>query len=222
MTWRNMNWRNMTWRRMTLRKLTCCIAIAGAICFGAAPAWTQNEGATLPNRDNAFTRSGASAKASRPTPPRTAHAAPRRDRHASRPRRSNIPVAAVAPQPAAPEAVEPAETAWPNAQDNVGAAGLIPVVVKTVREMVQPPPEAEAVHANELSDIDLAAGPIERSERIASTDGRASVDEEPRMVRLAAFADTMKTIGGASWLEPLLLLIAGASAAAAAMRVFAA
>jgi hypothetical protein len=212
----------MTLREMTLRKLTGCIAIAGAICFGTAPAWTQNEGATLPNRDNAFTRSGLSAKASRPTTSRIAHAAPRRDRHAARPRSPRNPVAAIAPQPVAPELVEPAQTAWPNAQDNVGAAGLIPVVVKTVREMVQPPPENEAVHANELSEIDLGAGPILRSERIAATDGRASVDEEPRIARLASFADTMKTIGSASWLEPLLLLIAGAMAAAAAMRVFAA
>src|SRR5262245_51896288 len=110
----NVNWLRMSWfigsggRGHAIR-----IVAAIAIFFGAAPAWTQNEGAARPNPQNAFSRSSVSGNLAHYIQPQAAQAAPRRDRHtprmrASSPRKS---VTAAAPQPAAPEAPGPAKPA---------------------------------------------------------------------------------------------------------------
>ena len=124
-----------------------------------------------------------------------------------------------APQPAIP--------AWPNAEASAGTGAILPVVVKTVREMAEPEADTPLVHANELSDLDMAAKPLPaealtaQAESLGVTDGRAVIDDgDFRESRLTAFAETLNSIGHASWLEALLLAMAGAIAAMTAMRVF--
>ncbi len=222
MNWRKITSRNTKWRSSRARNIRLA-AVAAAIFFGAVPAWPQNEGATAPNPANAFARSGNTGSVAQHLRPQAAQATPRRERHTPRVRAysSRKSMAAAAAPPAAPEVTESTEWAWPSAQENVGASGLIPVVVRTVREMVEPHPEMPAVHANELSDIDLAAAPVENRHRIATTDGRADADEEPRGFRFAAFVENARAVGSIVWLEPVLLVLAAAIAAVAAGRVFA-
>jgi hypothetical protein len=129
----------------------------------------------------------------------------------------------------------------------------MPVIVKTVRELAEPEPDAPLVHANELSDLDMAAKPLAakplaakplaakplaakplapkplpakaltaQAESVGITDGRATGDGgDFRESRFAAFAETLNSVVHASWLEALLLAMAGAIAAVTAMRVFA-
>jgi hypothetical protein len=216
------------------------VLATAAILFGAPPAWTQNEGVGAPNPENTFHSSTVASYFSRFARPQTAQAAPRNiQRQTQRVRMSRAkkplekPVEASAPQPPAeadaappvsPAFADTQEPSWPNAQENVGAAGLVPVVIKTVREIIEAESETPVVREHELSDLDLAARPVASRDElpVAATDGRADADEEWRGNRFAAFAENVKAIGSASWLEPVLLVLAGAFAAAAAMRVFAA
>jgi hypothetical protein len=94
--------------------------------------------------------------------------------------------------------------------------------------MAEPEPEISLVYENELSDIDIAAKPLAaqplpgQPEAVDVTDGRA-IGDDPDFLgdRFAAFAENVKAIGNASWLEALVLALAGAIAAVTAMRVFA-
>ncbi|MET0869009.1 MAG: hypothetical protein ABWY35_12965 [Pseudorhodoplanes sp.] len=212
-------------RRHALRIIT-----AAAILLGAPPAWTQNEGVGAPNPENALNSSVVTGFLSRFSRPQSAEAAPRtihKPTQRARISRAKAPIAAPEPEAAAPateaENPEPPQRDWPNAQDSVGAAGLVPVVIKTVREMIESESQASLVQASDLSDLDIAARPITRlDDNLVATDGRAIADEEWRGSRIVAFAENLKTIGGISWLEPILLALAGAAAAVTAMRVFAA
>ncbi len=135
------------------------------------------------------------------------------------------PAEAAAPEPAP----QPAAPAWPNAEASAGTGTILPVVLKTVREMAEPEPEISLVYENELSDIDIAAKPLAaepplpaQPEAVDVTDGRAIGDDTDFLGdRFAAFAENVKSIGNASWLEALVLALAGAIAAVTAMRVFA-
>jgi hypothetical protein len=207
------------------------VLATSAILFGAPPAWTQNEGVNQPNPENTFHSSTVAQYFSRFTRPQTAQAAPRNNQQQTqrvRMSRAKKLVEAPAPQPppeaAAPPPASPESPTWPNAQENLGAAGLVPVVIRTVREMIEAVSETPVVQEHELSDLDLAARPVASRDElpVASTDGRADADEEWRGNHFAAFAENVKAIGSASWLEPVLLVLAGAFAAATAMRVFAA
>jgi hypothetical protein len=245
MNWRNLNWRSLNWRNLNSigsirfslfrygyngRGHVIRMVAATAILLGAPPAWTQNEGVGAPNPENALNSSVVAGFLARFSRPQTAEAAPRTSQKQTqrvRTSRAKAPMAAPEPEAAvpAPEAAnpEPPQPAWPNAQDSVGAAGLVPVVIKTVREMVEAEAETSLVQEHELSDLDIAARPISRlDDTPVGTDGRATADEEWRGNRIAAFAENLKAIGGTSWLEPLLLALAGAAAAVTAMRVFAA
>lgn len=241
-----MNWLDLYWLSVFRRGggygHAVRVTATAAILFGAAPAWTQNEGSQSPNPENAFQSATVASYLARFARPQTAEAAPRNSqKHTQRVRMVKpkpVVVEAAAPQIVPPEPPPPASPSaqeWPSAQENVGAAGLVPVVIKTVREMVEPEPEMPTVLENELSDIDLRARPIlDRDDIFAATDGRATAEEDLRGNRFAAFAENMKTISGASWsaawsvpwnfswLEPLVLALAGAFAAIAAMRFFAA
>jgi hypothetical protein len=226
---RLINWRNTCRRDRAGRGHVLRVLATAAILFGAPPAWPQNEGGNRPNPENTFHSSTIASYVARFARPQTAEAAPRTtQRHTQRVRMSRMkkPVVAQASRPA-PEVPSspppPSEPIWPNAQESVGAAGLVPVVIKTVREMVEPEPEAPTVLENELSDIDLAARPVASHGEtpVATTDGRAEVEDDWRGNRFAAFADNVKAIGSASWLEPIFLALAGAFAAVTAMRVFA-
>jgi hypothetical protein len=118
-----------------------------------------------------------------------------------------------------------AAPSWPHAEDNIGGAMITPLTVKTVREQLEPAPEVVTVSENELSEIDRAApsAAIEAtSARLpASTDGSGRAHNEIEQDRVFAIAQTKATSVRPAWLEPALLMIAGAIAGLAASRLFA-
>jgi hypothetical protein len=193
---------------------------AAAILLGAPPAWTQNEGPSVPNPGNVLPSSVFSDYFARWTRPQTAEAAPRNTQtqriRAVKAKKPVEPVAQAEPAPAA-------APAWPNAEASVGLAGIVPVELKTVRQMAEPESETPLVLENELSDLDIAARPMPiRTEVIAATDGRGTAEEPDfQGSRFVAFVENVRAIGGTSWFEPVLLALAGAMAAVTAMRVFA-
>jgi hypothetical protein len=192
------------------------------ILLGAPPAFPQNEGAGAPEPDNVLQLPSLNGTFSRWIRPPTAEAAPRnsQNQHA-RAAKAKKPAEAAAPEPE--PAPQPAAPAWPNAEASAGTGQILPVVVKTVREMTEPEPDTPIVYENELSDLDLAAPPLAaQPEAVDVTDGRAIGDDTDFLGnRFAAFAENVKSIGNASWLEALVLAMAGAIAAVTAMRVFA-
>jgi hypothetical protein len=206
-------------------KSTIAIPLMSAVLFLAPAAGTEE--AHAPNPDNVLViPKGAGGWFGRAMIP-AAEAAPRsaqrpqRGRAKSRMRAAPVAVAAAVSEP------QIAESAWPDAAATVGMATLIPITVKTVREMVAPSPEAALVFANELSDIDLAARPLltqppPEASTSAYTDGHATPDnnvsEPPRVF---AMTETMKAFAQSAWLEPVLLVLAGALAAFSALRLFA-
>ena len=145
--------------------------------------------------------------------------------------------APVVKQPTAPvEAAAPvrqalAESGWPRAADHVGSAMIAPLTVKSVRQQLEPEPEALLVSENELSEIDRAArlshAEAATQEPMAATDGSGAIDNDPadQARALGTNESVMATIPAAwmqtAWLEPVLLMIAGALAGLAAARAFA-
>ncbi len=129
-------------------------------------------------------------------------------------------------QPVVPETDAPAaDPAWPHAEDNVGRAMITPLTVKTVREQLEPAPEVLTVSENELSEIDRAA-PSEAAgttstRHSSSTDGSGRLQNEIEQDRVFANAEMKATSMRPAWLEPALLMIAGALAGLAASRLFA-
>ena len=104
---------------------------------------------------------------------------------------------------------------------------IAPLTIKTVREMVEPEPRPSPVFENELSDIDLAAPPRVAERRslvpvVASTDGSGATEHDVTE-RASAFTigETIRPMMQSVWLEPVLLMIAGALAGLAAARAFA-
>lgn len=223
-----MNWLyNIHWRRRSCRGHAIRILATAAILLGAPPAWTQNEGASTPNPENALTASPVASFLTRFSRPPTAEAAPRTSqKHRVRASRPKPPVVAQVPEAVAPAAEaappEPQPADWPVAHENLGAAGIVPVEIRTVREVVEAQAETAPVAEDELSDLDLSARPISRlADKIPDTDGRGTDEAERRDSRFAAFAENLQAAGAISWIEPLLLMLAGAVAALTAMRVFA-
>jgi hypothetical protein len=221
--------------RRRARKRVLVSLISTAMLLGVLPAWPQSEGPDAPARDNVLETSSMREYFSRWVRPTVAEAAPRTvyRQHRIRTVKARRPVEAATPLPV-PRPVVPT---WPNAQDSAGTGKIIPVELKTVRELAEPADETPLVRENELSDLDLAAQPPEAQPVVTQpleaqamqaqaaaigTDGRASDDDADfQGNRFAAFAENVKAMGHASWLEPLLLALAGAAAAVAAMRIFA-
>jgi hypothetical protein len=220
----------MQWHRQPVSRSFCFI-VKSAITVAAmmtmlltAPARTETEGAAGPNPDNVLVmpKPAGSLFVRWTATPATAAEARKTKRYPGS--RSRKPRTA----PAEPPAVEAqhAEPAWPNAAATAGQGTLIPMTLKTVREMIAPEPETPLVFENELSDIDLAARPALAATPSLppppSTDGRATWESEiadPSPVY--AMAETMRTIAQSAWFEPVLLVLAGALAAVTAIRVFA-
>lgn len=205
-------------------KSTIAIPLAVAVLFLAPAAGTEETHG--PNPDNVLVIPKSASGGFGTWISSRAAAAPRSSHRTQRARtKTRIRTAPVAAAAAISEP-QTAEPSWPNAAATVGAATLIPITVKTVREMVEPAPDATLVFENELSDIDLAARPVlsatPASSAAVSTDGRAmpesDVAEQPRVF---AMAETMKTFTQSAWIEPVLLVLAGALAAFSAIRLFA-
>ena len=212
-------------------KGTIVIPLVIAVLF-LAPA-ARTEGAQTPNPGNVLVIPNNASGFFRPwttiptaTPTATA-AAPR---PAQRPQRVRVAKTKVRVIPVAAEAAvsepQPAEPAWPNAAETVGTGSLTPITVKTVREMIEPAPDTNVVFENELSDIDLAAQPLltATSDQTSApvTDGRATAETDvSELPRVFAMTETMKTFTQSAWLEPVLLVLAGALAAVSALRLFA-
>jgi len=212
--------------RRRARKRVLIGLTSTAILLGVPPAWPQSEGPDAPARGNVLETSSIKGYFSRWVRPPAAEAAPRSvyRQHRIRTVKARRPAEPATPLPVS----RPVAAAWPNAQDSAGTGKIIPIELKTVREQAEPEAETPLVYENELSDLDLAAQPLAiqplqaQSEAIGETDGRASADDmDFHGNRFAAFAENVKAMGNASWLEPLLLAMAGAMAAVAAMRIFA-
>jgi hypothetical protein len=216
--------------------LTCtiCSAVALAFLLTAPAAMSQGTGqdTTAPDNGNPFSRWFRAPVAA---PATAAPVAAQPTQSIRKPRVAKVrkrtkPVAAQ-PAPAdekpAPPAQEHAATSdWPNAETNLGAAMIVPLTIKTVREMAEPEPEAPLVFENELSDIDLAAGPALAEARLsapqAMTDGSGATDNETaEQSGIIAMGETMKAMMQSAWLEPLLLVLAGLLASFTAVRAFA-
>lgn len=209
------------------------IAVAGAmaVLFLSPAARTEPEGAGGHNPDNVLVRpNGTSALFTRWSAAPAAAAARTSQRQQRVRTARKVRSAPAAPQPPAAE-TKPAAPAWPNAEASAGNATLVPITVKTVREIAAPVPDTTIVFENELSDIDLAARPVLAATPAPppapSTDGRAapeSENTEPSPIFAMAVAwksEIWKPMTQATWFEPLLLALAGALAALSAMRLFA-
>ena len=227
--------RRVVSRRVSrLLKCTICSAVALAFLFIAPAAMSQGTGqdTAAPDNGNPFSRwFRAPVAAPAAAPPATAQPAQSiRKPRAAKVRKRTKPVAAQ-PAPAeeqpAPQAEKHVATSdWPNAEANLGAAMIAPLTIKTVREMVEPEPQPPLVFENELSDLDLAAGPALAETRslapVASTDGSGTMENDAtERPSVYAIGETVKAMMQSAWLEPLLLVLAGALAFSAAGRVFA-
>ncbi len=255
-----MPWHRRKFSRRVSAILTCtiCCAAALVLLFTAPSAMSQSAppaaAAAAPDNGNPFARLFR-LPSSNPPPaaaPAVAAQQPQRVRkpRAAKVRKRSNPVAAQAapaetqpaPQPqqvtAAPEQVAPSD--WPSAASSVGvgAATIAPLMLKTVREQIEPEPETPIVSENELSDVDRAAEPAlaqaptpERpvgtepataTERTIVTDGIGTVETDPtEQTRVFAMNETLNALMQAAWLEPILLMLAGALAGLAARRMFA-
>jgi hypothetical protein len=126
------------------------------------------------------------------------------------------------PDKVVPQAAQPD---WPIAAETVGLAAIVPLTIKTVREIIEPEPDMPLVFENELSDIDIAAGPALDDTRSAApqamTDGSGAIDHETVEQAGIVLGETVKAMMQSAWLEPLLLVLAGLLAAFTAVRTFA-
>lgn len=202
------------------------IFLAAAILLIAPPAFPQHENSAAPNPENVLNPSTIQGFLARFSRPQTAQAAPPRPhRHIVRSTRKKSSPPPVVSAQAEPDIATPEATPdWPNAQDNLGINGIVPVVIKTVRELAEADAETSVVRESDLSDLDIAAAPPNRlANAIPETDGSATqLELEPQASRVFAFAENLKITGAYSWLEPILLMLAGAVAAFSAKRIFAA
>ena len=200
--------------------------LAAMILLIAPPAFPQHENSAAPNPENVLNPSTVQGFFARFSRPQTAEAAPRRPhRHIVRSARSkSSPPPVVSAQAETEISVPEAAPQWPNAQDSLGVNGIVPVVIKTVREMAEATAEASVVRESDLSDLDIVAAPPNRLENaVSETDGSATEREvEPRTSRVIALAEHLKIAGALPWFEPILLMLAGAVAALSAKRMFAA
>lgn len=232
-------------RISALLTITICSAIALVVLFASPPAMSQVVGQTSAPPDNIFSRwfkpqtaqPAVSAPAAAQPEPRVRR--PRISKTRKRPK----PVAPVAEksapaeqEPAAPlQAPAPAqekiaESGWPVAAASVGTAMITPLTIKTVREQLEPEPETLLVSENELSEIDRAArlahAEASPQESLASTDGSGAIENDPAdQVQVSGMKEAVKTMLEAAglqvaWVEPVLLMIAGALAGLAASRAF--
>jgi len=221
----------MSWLETSnLNRIAIRIVASAAFLLAAVPGMTQTEGPEVPNPENIFSRPTMAEGFLRAVQPQSsAEAAPRAETKRQRMRNSSRAKVsrpdAISAQSTSTEQQQHGDTsrAWPNAEASAGTGEIVPVVLKTVREILELNSEAEVVHANELSDIDLAAGPPALPIALAATDGSASRDaEEPAQAnRFSAVMENVHGITHARWFEPVLLMMAGAIAAVSAMRLFA-
>lgn len=234
----------MDWQRRMIPRLisggltrSICVAVALTVLFAAPDA--RSHGAqprTAPATaatDNPFSRwfgrpaatpQAAAAPAAAAQPPQRI-----RKPRVSKSEKPTKPVAAQpapAQEPSDPPQQQVAEPDWPDAAANVGGAMIAPFTIKTVREQVEPEPDIPIVGENEVSDIDRAAAPALAAsatpEPAASTDGSGATEKNAtEQAHVFAMGETMKAMMQSAWLEPLLLLLAGAIAAFSAARLFA-
>jgi hypothetical protein len=217
-----------------LLTLTICCAVALTLLLFTAPvAMSQAAGQLTPTPDNPFSRwfrlpSTAAAPAA--TAPATAQPVQRvRKPRITKVRKRSKAVATapqpepVAEQPAPQQEERVADSGWPNAEANLGTAMMTPLTIKTVREQLEPEPETLLVSENELSEIDRAAQPAQAATAppapSASTDGSGAIENELEQAHVFAMGETMKAMMQSAWIEPALLMLAGALAGLAASRL---
>lgn len=206
------------------------------VLFAALPAKTEIEGPNEPSPDNVLVNVPSAAETfARWMQPSTAAAATRY-RHRARGERAQAKkVDVVSEQSTATLApLTPYIQIWPQAHSakndappemaQVTTHDFMRVAEKADRLVpTSSSDEDDVVHANELSEIDLAATPPTQAVAFAATDGHAQPDASEAIApanRFAAFADSVRAIPQAPWFESVLFVIAGVIAAFIGARVF--
>ncbi len=239
------NRRTVSRRVSALLTGSICGAVMLMVLCAAPDAMSQSAGqnpappnATGQDDRNPFSRffrmapAQPAATASAETQPQPRVRKPRMSKTRKRPKSVAEKSAPVAKQPIAPSDTDAtidrtvAESGWPRAIDHIGSAMIAPLTIKTVREQLEPEPEPAFVSDHDLSDIDRAArlsyAEAATPEPTAATDGSGAIENDPaEQARVFAKTETIKSWMQSAWLEPVLLMIAGALAGLAAARAFA-
>lgn len=210
-------------RRFFARHALVRLCAAMAMLALAAGARAETEGPNAPNPENVLTRNPIMEQLDRVMQPASAMAAPRAERRMKRTRGVRPETKRRPPVSAAPELpVRVEQPFWPSLY-SAATTVTSPASVKTERE-TQAETDEGVVFANELSDIDLAAKPPAETSAVAATDGRAGADVAPLRSedsRFAPLVEAARAALQAAWMEPVLMLLAGAFAALSAVRLFA-
>jgi hypothetical protein len=240
-----------TYRRAVSRRVSALLtrSIYGAVMLmvlcAAPDAMSQSAGqnsvtanATGQDDRNPFSRffrmtpAQPAATAPAETQPQPRIRKPRLSKARKRPKPVAVKSAPAARQPIAPSDTAAtahqtaAESGWPPAADHVGGAMISTLTVKSVREQLEPEPESALVSEHDLSDIDRAArlahAEAATPDPTTATDGSGAMDNDPaEQTRVIAKNEIIKSWMQTAWLEPVLLMIAGALAGLAAARAFA-
>ena len=218
------------------------------VLFAALPAKPESDGPNQPNPDNVLLNAtGAAETLGRWMQPSTAAAATRhrqRVRSARGQAKKTEVASETSPEPSAPvlAPLTPFIQIWPQAHTvtsdaseamtQLSSQDFMRVGEKGDRLISLSGSEDEIVQADELSELDRAAAPLQQPEAaearaqavaFVNTDGRAAPDNGETTTpvnRFVAFADSMKAIPQAPWFDSVLFVIGGAIAAFAAARVF--
>jgi hypothetical protein len=217
-----------------------CSAMALLVLFATPEAMGQGvrQDTATPDNGNPFSRffrmptMQPAAAAPATTQPQQRVRKPRISKARKRPKPVAEAPAPADKQPAAPvQTAAPAnetiaDSAWPIAAASVGTATITPLTIKTVREQLEPEPDVVLVSENDLSEIDRAAR-LSHAEAVTpdppvETDGSSATESDTAdQARVFAMNESIKAIMHAAWLEPVLLMLAGALAGLAAGRAFA-
>ena len=219
------------------------------VLFAALPAKPESDGPNQPNPDNVLLNAtGAAETLGRWMQPSTAAAATRhrqRARSSRREAKKTDVASETSPEQSAPvlAPLTPYIQIWPQAHTvksdaseamtQLSSQDFMRVGEKGDRLIPLSGNEEEVVQADELSELDRAAAPLQqqpdaaeaRAQAVAfeNTDGRAARDNGETTTpvnRFVAFADSMKAIPQAPWFDSVLFVIGGAIAAFVAARVF--
>jgi hypothetical protein len=222
------------------------IIVVFVALFGAFSAKPDNGG---PNQLNVLLNATSAAETlARWLQPNTAAAATRKRQRAksTQTQANKTEVASeTSPEPSAPvlAPLTPYIQIWPQAHtvksDASEAMTQLPsqdfmrVAEKGDRLISLSGSEEEIVEADELSELDRAAAPLQQPEvaearaqavAFADTDGRAAPRDNGDTIvpvnRFTAFADSVKAIPQAPWFDSVLFVFGGAIAAFIAARVF--
>ncbi|WP_147413444.1 hypothetical protein [Pseudorhodoplanes sinuspersici] len=219
-----------------------------AVLFAALPGTPGSNAPTQPSPDNLIVNAPSAAETfARWLQPSAAAAATRKrqrtkstrvqetkteDASETSPEQSSQVLAPLTPFIQIWPQAHTARSEVPEAMTQLPSHDFMRVAGKADRLLPTSGREEEIVEADELSELDRAAAPLQPAEgqaraqavAFAGTDGRATRrdngDSTTPANRFAAFADSVKALPQAPWFDSILFVIGGAVAAFAAARVF--